>query len=97
MSNVTELFRYPLLTLARVAVVLMGSTVAYFSIDGYFKLRKKPMLFMSIGFVLLSASMVIQGLVFELSLGSVFSAIYVQTVIMALGMIAVLYSLFCRE
>lgn len=91
------MFEYPVLTLARVAVVLMGSVVAYYSIDGYLQLRKLPMLWMSVGFVLLSSSMVIQGLVYELRLGSIFSALYVQTVIMMLGMIAVLYALVCRE
>lgn len=91
------MFEYPVLTLARVAVVLMGSTVAYYSIDGYMQLRKRPMLWMAVGFVLLSSSMVIQGLVYELELGSIFSALYVQTVIMMLGMLAVLYALVCRE
>ncbi len=91
-----EMFQYPLLSFARVMIVALGITVAYYALEGYRKLESGPMLWYSIGFILFSLSMVIQGVLFELSLTSIFTAIYAQTIIMATGMVFVLYALWCE-
>lgn len=77
--------------------MVLGLIVAHYSWEGYRKLHSTPMFWLFTGFMLLSISMLVQGIIFELHLASVFVAMYAQTVLMAIGMGAVLYSILCRE
>lgn len=93
----SEIARYPVLGVARIATVVLGFMIAYYSLEGYRKLGLKPMFYMSWGFVLLSLSILVQGVLFEFGLATIFDSMYIQTLIMAAGMTSVIYSFFCRR
>lgn len=93
----SEIARYPVLGIARITTVVLGFIIAYYSLEGYRKIGLKPMFYMSWGFVLLSLSILVQGVLFEFGLATIFDSMYIQTLIMAAGMASVIYSFFCRR
>lgn len=93
----SEIATYPLLGISRITTVVLGLMIAYYSLEGFRALGLKPMFYMSWGFLLFSISILVQGILFEFHVTSIFDSMYIQTLIMAAGMGAVIYSFFCRR
>ena len=82
------------LIVAKSLVVLLGFTIAYQAFRGYRRGHGRPMLYLAFGFAFISVGAVTEGLLFELDLVSIYQASAIQTIIAALGMLLVLYSLY---
>jgi hypothetical protein len=82
------------LIVGKVIVILLGFFIAYQAYDGYRIHNSPAMLYLSIGFVLISVASGIEGILFELFHVDIFLAGTIQTIIAALGMLTVLYSLY---
>jgi|AntRauTorcE11898_2_1112593.scaffolds.fasta_scaffold00003_109 hypothetical protein len=82
------------LIIAKLFVMALGLVIATKAYRGYRRHGSVAMLYLAIGFVLISVGTAIEGLLFELFDLDIFLASAIQTVIAASGMIAVLYSLY---
>ncbi|KTG30623.1 DUF7521 family protein [Haloferax profundi] len=82
------------LVVAKVVTMALGFLIAYQAYKGYAEYGSEPMLFVAIGFLLISVGAVIEGVLFEVVGLSLFHAGTIQTSIVALGMLSVLYSLY---
>lgn len=82
------------LVIAKLIVVGLGLIIAYQAFRSYRRGNGKPMLYLAIGFVFISVGSVIEGLLFELDIVSIYQAGAIQAIIAAIGMIFVLYSLY---
>lgn len=82
------------LIVGKILVMLLGFVVAYKAYVGYRRHRSTAMFYLAIGFALISIGTAIEGLLFEVVGMDIFLAGAIQTVIAALGMVTILYSLF---
>ncbi|WP_411964753.1 hypothetical protein [Haloferax sp. YSMS24] len=82
------------LVVAKIVTMALGFLIAYQAYKGYTEYDSKPMLFVAIGFLFISFGAVIEGVLFEVVGLSLFQAGTIQTSIVALGMLSVLYSLY---
>lgn len=82
------------LIIAKLIVVALGFLIAFQAFRSYRRGNGQPMLYVAIGFVFISVGSVIEGLLFELDLVSIYQAGAVQAVVSAIGMLFVLYSLY---
>lgn len=82
------------LVIAKLIVVGLGFIVAYQAYRSYRRGNGKPMLYVAVGFVFISIGSVIEGLLFELDVVSIYQAGAIQAVVAAIGMLFVLYSLY---
>lgn len=82
------------LIVAKVIVILLGLFIAYQAYNGYRNHDSSAMLYLAIGFVLISIASGIEGILFELFGVDIFLAGTIQTIIAALGMLTVIYSLY---
>lgn len=82
------------LIVAKIIVILLGLFISYQAYLGYRQHDSGAMLYLAIGFVLISVASGIEGILFELFQVDIFLAGTVQTIIAGLGMLTILYSLY---
>jgi len=82
------------LVVAKIVVMILGFVIAYQAYRGYREFGSEPMLYVAIGFLFISFGAVIEGILFDVVGLSIFLAGTVQTSIVAIGMVFVLYSLY---
>ena len=85
---------HPELIIAKLVVVVLGFLIAFQAYRSYRRGNGQPMLYVAIGFVFISLGSIIEGVLFELRVMSIYQAGAVQTTIVAVGMLFVLYSLY---
>lgn len=79
---------------AKLVVLALGLIIATAAYRGYRRHESTAMLYLAIGFVLISIGTAIEGLLFELLDIDIFLASAIQTAIAASGMLVVLYSVY---
>ncbi len=82
------------LVVAKLVTMGLGFLIAHQAYRGYRVYGSRPMLFVAIGFVFISVGAIVEGLLFEILDFSIFLAGTVQTTIVAIGMVIILYSLY---
>lgn len=81
------------LILAKVVTMVLGLAIAYQAYRGYQLHGSEPMLYVSIGFLFISVGAILEGILFDLVGLHLHDASAIQTGIVAVGMLFVLYSL----
>ena len=84
------------LVVAKVITMTLGFVIAFKAYRGYRQYESRPMLYVAIGFAFISFGAVIEGLLFDVVGLTLVIAGTVQTSIVAVGMLFVLYSLYGR-
>lgn len=78
----------------KVVVMLLGFIIAYQAYRGYVRNDSPPMIYLAVGFALISIGTAIEGILFEAIHLDIFLAGAIQTLIAAAGMLLILYSLY---
>ncbi|MDG5777153.1 hypothetical protein VB773_12415 [Haloarculaceae archaeon H-GB2-1] len=81
------------LVIAKLVTMVLGFLIAHQAYRGYRVHGSKPMFYVAVGFVFISVGAVIEGILFEVIDLEIFIAGTVQTTIVAIGMVIILYSL----
>ncbi|MDS0282683.1 DUF7521 family protein [Haloarcula onubensis] len=84
------------LVIAKLVTVGLGLLITYQAYKGYRTYGSKPMRYVAIGFLFISVGSVIEGVLFDVVGLSIFLAGTIQTAIVAVGMLVILYSLYGR-
>lgn len=82
------------LVVAKLVTMALGFVIAYQAYRGYREHDSEAMLYVAIGFLFISFGAVVEGILFDVFDFSIFHAGTVQTSIVAVGMLFVLYSLY---
>lgn len=82
------------LIVVKLIVLGLGLIIAVTAFRGYRRHGSEAMLYLAVGFVLISVGTAIEGLLFELFDLDIFLASAIQTLVAASGMLVVLYSLY---
>lgn len=85
------------LIIAKLVTMVLGFLIAYQAYRGYRRNHSRPLRYVAVGFVLISFGAVIEGILFDVVGLSIFDAGTIQTAIVALGMLCILYALYGRE
>lgn len=82
------------LVVAKLVTMSLGFLIAHQAYKGYREYGSTPMLYVAIGFLFISVGAIIEGILFDVVGWSIFLAGTVQTGIVAIGMLVILYSLY---
>ncbi|MDS0243193.1 MULTISPECIES: hypothetical protein [unclassified Haloferax] len=88
---------HPGLIVAKLVTMVLGFLIAYQAYRGYRRNHSRPMLYVAIGFVFISFGAVIEGLLFDIVGLTLSDSGTVATIIVAVGMLSVLYALYGRD
>jgi hypothetical protein len=84
------------LVIAKLITVGLGLLITTQAYRGYRAYGSEPMLYVAIGFLFISVGSVIEGVLFDVVGLSIFLAGTIQTSLVAIGMLVILYSLYGR-
>ena len=88
---------HPGLIVAKLVTMVLGFLIAYQAYRGYRRNNSRPLLYVAIGFVFISFGAVIEGLLFDVVGLTLSDSGTVATIIVAVGMLSVLYALYGRD
>lgn len=85
------------LVIAKLVTMVIGLVIAATAYRGYRRTGSRSMRLLGIGFAIISVGAVIEGLLFDVFHVSIFWSGTVQTSVVAIGMLVVLYSLHVTD
>ncbi len=85
---------HEVLVLTRIAVVVLGATVAYLSLKGYRRNGSRSMFFVFLGFLLVTVGALGAGILFEFFKYNLTDVYTFDSVMMALGFSSIIYSIY---
>lgn len=78
----------------KLLTMVIGLVVAYAAFRAYVRYDSRPLLFVAIGFVLISLGEGFEGLLFDFTPLSLYQASIAHSVLMVAGMVLILYSIY---
>jgi hypothetical protein len=85
------------LVIAKLVTMALGFVIAYQAYRGYRRSNSQSMLYLAIGFAIISFGAIIEGVLFDVVGLTFHNAGMVATAIVALGMLTILYALYGRN
>jgi len=82
------------LVIAKIFTAVLGIAIAYQAYRGYRRTDSAPLRYVAVGFVFISIGAVLEGILFDVVGLSIFDAGTIQTAVVALGMLFILYALY---
>ena len=78
----------------KLLIVLLGTVLVYLGLKGYRRARSKDMIFLSIGFALITAGSVAAGILFEFLGFELVDVSIVEAVMVIVGFGSLIYSVY---
>jgi len=79
---------------AKIVALLLGAFIVYLAYRGFRRNRSRPLFYVAIGFALITAGTIAEGLLYVIIGSELLSAIAVGTSITVLGFVAIIYSIY---
>lgn len=81
-------------TIAKVVALVLGAFIVYLAYRGYRRNRSRPLLYVALGFALITTGTIAEGLLYVILGSALLAAIAAGTAVTVLGFIAILYSIY---
>lgn len=83
-----------LVTGAKIVALLLGAFIVYLAYRGFRRNRSRPLFYVAVGFALITAGTIAEGLLYVIIGSELLTAIAVGTTITVLGFVAIIYSIY---
>jgi len=84
-------------TITKLVTLVLGAFIVYLAYKGYKRNRSQPLLYVAIGFALITLGTVLEGVMYVLVGSELLSAIASGTTITILGFLTILYSIYSTK
>jgi hypothetical protein len=88
---------HPGLIVAKLVAMVLGFLIAYQAYRGYRRSNSQSMLYLAVGFAIISFGAIVEGILFDVVGLTFHNAGTVATTIVAIGMFTILYALYGRD
>ena len=88
---------HPGLIVAKLVAMVLGFLIAYQAYRGYRRSNSQSMLYLAVGFAIISFGAIVEGILFDVVGLTFHNAGTVATTIVAIGMLTILYALYGRD
>lgn len=92
MIEFTQLFWFASIT--KVIALFLGTFIVYMAYKGYRRNASKPLLYVALGFGLITAATLLEGVMFVILGSDILAAIAIGTVVTVIGFAAIIYSIY---
>ena len=92
MVEISQIFW--LATLTKVVALILGAFIVYLAYKGYKRNSSKPLLYVALGFALITAGTIAEGILYVMLGSGLLSAIATGTAVTVLGFVAIIYSIY---
>ena len=83
-----------LLRIVRIVTVVLALLLSWLAVNGYRKNKGKGLLFISIGFGIVSAGTAAEGILFEFFNYSILTVHLIESTVVALGLLFLVYAIY---
>jgi len=81
-------------TLTKIIALILGTFIVYLAYKGYKRNSSKPLLYVALGFALITAGTIAEGILYVLLGSELLSAMATGTTVMVLGFVVIIYSIY---
>ena len=81
-------------TLTKIIALILGTFIVYLAYKGYKRNTSKPLLYVALGFALITAGTIAEGILYVLLGSELLSAMATGTTVMVLGFVVIIYSIY---
>jgi len=81
-------------TITKIVALILGGFIVYLAYKGYKRNSSKPLLYVALGFALITAGTIAEGILYVLLGSELLSAIATGTTVMVLGFVVIIYSIY---
>jgi uncharacterized membrane protein (DUF441 family) len=81
-------------TLAKLVALVLGTFIVYLAYTGYRRNRSKPLLYVALGFGLITAGTIAEGVLYVILGSQLLAAIATGTAVTVIGFIVIIYSIY---
>ena len=78
----------------RLIALFLGVFIVYLAYRGYRRNASKPLLYVALGFALITAGTLLEGLMFVILGSDILAAIAIEGVLTVIGFVAIIYSIY---
>ena len=86
-----------LTTFTKVVALILGTFIVYLAYKGYRRNSSKPLLYVAVGFALITAGTIAEGVLYVVLGSELLSAIATGTAVTVLGFIVIIYSIYSAK
>ena len=86
-----------LLTLLKLAALVLGTFIVYLAYKGYRRNTSKPLLYVALGFAFVTAATMIEGVIYVIIGSDLLVSLVASTLITMIGFVAIIYSVYSTK
>jgi uncharacterized membrane protein (DUF441 family) len=83
-----------IVTLAKFVALVLGTFIVYLAYKGYSRNASKPLLYVALGFGLITTATLVEGILYAVIGSDLRVALLISTVITVTGFVAIIYSVY---
>jgi len=84
-------------TITKVVALILGAFIVYLAYRGFRRNRSRPLFYVAVGFALITAGTIAEGLLYVIIGSELVEATAVGTAITILGFMAIIYSIYSEK
>lgn len=84
-------------SIMRLIALFLGAFIVYLAYRGYKRNASKPLLFVALGFALITTGTLLEGLIFVILGSDILAAIAIEGVLTVIGFVAIIYSIYATK
>jgi hypothetical protein len=81
-------------TVVKLAALVLGAFIVHLAHKGYTRNASKPLLYVAIGFALITAATIVEGALYAIIGSDLRVALFISTIITVGGFVAIIYSVY---
>jgi len=84
-------------TVIKLLALVLGTFIVYLAYKGYRRNASKPLLYVALGFALITAATMVEGILYVIVESDLLVALLASTLITVIGFIAIIYSVYSAK
>lgn len=84
-------------TVIKFLAVVLGTFIVYLAYKGYRRNASKPLLYVALGFALITTATMVEGILYVIVESDLLVALLASTLITVIGFIAIIYSVYSAK
>jgi hypothetical protein len=81
-------------TVIKLVALVLGTFIVYLAYKGYRRNTSKPLLYVALGFALITAATVVEGILYVIIGSDLLVALFISSIITVIGFVAIIYSVY---
>jgi len=83
-----------IVTVIKLVALLLGTFIVFLAYKGYRRNTSKPLLYVALGFGLITAATIVEGILYVIIGSDLLVALFISTIVTVIGFVAIIYSIY---